>query len=396
LIRPDGVVPGILFGLFGFVRARHYRLAIRYAAWSSVALGLGAAYYAWRLDYFGLLLPLPLYVKSRQTPLLTPIRLLAATVEIPLNWILNDPSLESMAAVVALLLPWSLFRRANRVLRAAFVFSPYLVHSVMMGYATQMQNVLGRFQAPERLALFFVLLWCGVRAWQSTRRAALRALVLALCAGAVGHEVIVARRTLHVYESAHLYVDTFAPPFGRLMGPNRVIALTEAGRLCYWTRARVEDTIGLNTPRTALFPPDLKYFEELSPDVVMFHAGPTGLQFALRDRTEAVVEIPSELVGQCMRPEHAAIYRDGITSYEKTVPDTVAVILMARYLEVSRKYDVYAVRYGNQFNHVYAIKKGLPEGPRIVELLKQSAGGSAPYRSYAEVQGFWFANGGAP
>ncbi len=394
LIRPDAVVPCVLFAAIGLFRSRRFGLAVRYAAWSAVTLGLGAAYYAWRLDYFGLLLPLPLYVKSRQTPVLTPWRVITATFAVPIGWIRNDPPLETMSLGVLILLAIGAKRRVLGVLRSAIVFAPFLVHSVMMGYATQMQNIAGRFQAPERLALLFVLVWCAIRAWQARDRALFRVVVAAVCAAGVAHEMLWGIRTLSLYESAHFYVDDFAPEFGRLLGQKRVIALTEAGRLCYWTSARVEDTIGLNTPRTALAPPDLDYFHELSPDVLMFHAGLTSLRSTLADRTEPVVPITAELLARSLRPEYASIYRDGISAYDKTVPDTVAVILMIRYLAESGNYDVYAVRYGGSYNHVYAFKRGLPEEERLVELLNQTAGRSLPYRSYADVQHFWFTSGG--
>lgn len=394
LIRPDGVVPGAVFGVLGFFRARQCGCARRYAAWSAVALGVGAAYYAWRLEYFGLPLPLPLYVKSRKTPLLTPLGVLGSVIRLPLAWVMNDPPLKSMALGVVILSLSLALRRGRQLVRPILSFTPYLVHSVMMGYATQMQNVAGRFQAPERLALFFVLVACGVNVWRASDRWPLRALALAAGLLPVAHESYIGQRTLGKYESARLYVDNFAPEFGRLMGPDRVIALTEAGRLSYWTRARVEDTIGLNTPRTALAPPDLEYFEDISPDVLMFHAGLIDLRNALRDRTEAVVPIPVELLGQCMKPEYFAIYQHGISSYADTAPDTVAALLMARYLAKSQNYDVYAVRYAGLFNHVFAIKKTLPEKARIVELLEETASGSSPYRSYATVQRFWFTTDG--
>jgi hypothetical protein len=127
----------------------------------------------------------------------------------------------------------------------------------------------------------------------------------------------------------------------------------------------------------------------------MFHVGLTNLKNALRNRTEPVVEISSDLLGQCIRPEHAEIYRDGIATYNNAVPDTVAAILMARYLAKSQNYDLYAVRYGNNFNHVFAIKKRLLEAARIVELLRETASSSMPYRSYASVQNFWFTGDGA-
>jgi hypothetical protein len=396
LVRPDGVLPAVVFAALGLLRARDFGRVRRYAISSAVAVALGAAYFAWRFEYFGLPLPLPLYVKSRETAPIGIGALAVSIVRTPVRWILNDPPLVSMALGIVVLLVVAARRELASWKSCVLVAIPFVVHSVQMGYASQMQNVDGRFQAPERLALFFAVLACGAHTWRASRSPLARVLVCAACFGPAAHEVYVGQRTLRLYESARPYVDTFAPEFGRAMGKERVIALTEAGRLCFWTSARVEDTIGLNTPRTAIAPPDLEYFEELSPDVMMFHAGLTNLHWRLKDRERPVVEITADFLAEAVKPEHAAILRDGVSSYDPAQPNPVAPILMLRFLARSQRYDVFAVRYGRDFDHVYAIKKGLPEEERILDLLRASASGSTPYRSYASVRGFWLAGDPAP
>lgn len=399
LIRPDGVALGAAFALIGFARARALGRLRRYAIVAFLAVGIGAVYYAWRLDYFRLLLPLPLYVKSRRADV-TLLNVLSSAVSTPIRWISSEPGLVVIAIGIALLLVVMIARRRSPWRWVSVAFVPYLVHLVMMTYATQQQNVAGRFQSPEHLAFVFTLWWCGVNAWswrvgevQPLRAGLVHAVIAAACVLPMIPEVYSGFRTLRAYENARLYVDVFAPEFGKLMPEGRVIALTEAGRLSYWTKARVEDTIGLNTPLTALEPPDLRYFKEISPDVLMFHAGELRLKLALQHVSGAVIEIPSTLLAEHIPESELPIFRDGLPRYDKWAPDNVAAILMSRFLVRSPEYDVYAVRYGREFDHVFAIKRSLPERERIVRLLEDTAGGRTPYRSYAVVQHFPFARG---
>src|SRR5262245_5929080 len=68
LMRPDGtVLATVAFAITAFTAYREQRLTKVLRLWAPAAL-LGAGYFIWRYCYFGLLLPLPLYVKSRPTP----------------------------------------------------------------------------------------------------------------------------------------------------------------------------------------------------------------------------------------------------------------------------------------------------------------------------------------
>jgi len=388
--------------LIGFLRAHALGRLRSYSIVALVAVGIGANYFAWRLEYFRLPLPLPLYVKSRRADP-TLLNVLESTIATPIQWIRSEPGLTVIALGIVLIALVMIATRRSLVPWGRWVgvaLAPYLVHLVMIAYATQQQNVAGRFQAPEHLALVFTLWWCGANAWswgaarvQSLHVGVVHSVIAAACVVPMIPEVFTGWRTLRAYENARLYVDVFAPEFGRLMPKERVIALTEAGRLSYWTRGRVEDTIGLNTPRTALEPPDLRYFKEISPDVMMFHAGELRLKLALQRVPGSVVEIPSSLLGEHIPESELAIYRDGLPRYEKSTPDNVAAILMARFLLRSPEYQVFAVRYGREFDHVFAIKRSLPEREQIVRLLEEAASGRTPYRSYAEVEHFAFTRG---
>jgi len=65
LFRPDGVVLGIPIALLSALRARRLGVLRELVLGSCAAALAGVAYFLWRYEYFGLLLPLPLYVKSR-------------------------------------------------------------------------------------------------------------------------------------------------------------------------------------------------------------------------------------------------------------------------------------------------------------------------------------------
>ena len=64
LFRPDGVVVGASFALLGLWSARSRWLGRYLVVLLASGVG-GLAYFAWRYAYFGLSLPLPLFVKSR-------------------------------------------------------------------------------------------------------------------------------------------------------------------------------------------------------------------------------------------------------------------------------------------------------------------------------------------
>jgi len=64
LFRPDGVIIGVGFVVVGFYVAYKKRQIKPYMYGVFFGLVVGVSYFVWRYNYFGNLLPLPLYVKS--------------------------------------------------------------------------------------------------------------------------------------------------------------------------------------------------------------------------------------------------------------------------------------------------------------------------------------------
>ena len=64
LFRPDGVIVGVPFALIGFWKAQVNRVLLPYAKVAAGCAAVGVCYAVWRWNYFGLPLPLPLYVKQ--------------------------------------------------------------------------------------------------------------------------------------------------------------------------------------------------------------------------------------------------------------------------------------------------------------------------------------------
>ena len=115
------------------------------------------------------------------------------------------------------------------------------------------------------------------------------------------------------------YMDTFAPAMSAHLGADDVVVLTEAGKLPYWTAARVEEMIGLTNPHTALTPPSLGYLNALDPDVVMFNQAGTldadKLVPAGR-RQSPVVSLTPEVLESAVHDEFRSVYEQGLAAYD--------------------------------------------------------------------------------
>jgi hypothetical protein len=185
----------------------------------------------------------------------------------------------------------------------------------------------------------------------------------------------------------------------RICRPGRTIALTEAGRLAYWTHARVEDIVGLNNPHTARIPPDLAYLRSIDPDVVMFYSAAEVFGFGRSlppGPRDPVVPIDEKLLAEIPNPRYRDVFeRDLPTWVPGVIPGRVASLKLARFLVESHGYDVYAVRYASRYEHVWALRRGLPEAPAILAALR-SATADEEYRTYAQTAGLWFARAATP
>ncbi len=391
LLRPDGVILSIPFVLIGAVaalriqdqRRANLREYLRHCGFVALT---GGAYFAWRWWYFGLPLPLPLYVKSHGNDggafadlFQDPYRALPG-LEANVLWLLSLAGPLPMLAASILILALAGGARARRLgIAATLCLLPGVLHLAALSFARQSQNAGGRFQAP----LFVLSLITAITLAASIeRRGARRGIALASALLCAFPQLFLWVPRMNWLWIRHGYMDSFAVRMGRELEPDRVLALTEAGRLAFWTDARVEGLVGLNNPRTALDPADVEYLTDMNPDVVMFYAGP----FALAEHLpleKPVLRVQRGILTAAVRPEFRDDFGTHITDYSSVMtPEKASALVAAAFLEATEDYEVYAVRNVGGFSHVYGFRASLPELPRILDALRATTGPGAEYIPY--------------
>jgi len=371
LFRPDGVFIGAGVAAVAGVRAWRLGAFRAYALGLGVVALLGAGYFVWRYRYFGLPLPLPLYVKShvgepdkvaRLPAVLRRLFTALPGLGANLHWFTAGGVLGAMGAgALCATLLWrkerSLTPWPTRLLGAL----PFLALWGALCLALQIQNIDWRFQAPIQLAaLYFTLR--GVAAVRERRLispALATALVAATAAGILFVGVPRVRRQLDPDRGG--YLDTFAARLGGMLPPRTRIAVTEAGRLPFWTEANVLDTVGLNSPDTAVRPVSRAILEKFDPQILMFHHAST-LDFSRLAPGQQVqpVESLAALVSQGSARDYAASPTEFSDLHFSVV--RLAALVMARYLEDHRaEFDVLAVdtEGDGSYAHVYGFRKGM-------------------------------------
>lgn len=254
LARPDGFVFAAPLSLFVLWRER--RSARSWLLFAGTLLVPGLLYFAWRLSYFGMLFPLPFYVKTAAEPGLFGLFHLES-LEQNLRALFQMPLLVLGVAVAFLS-----FRQALSFIRAHLA----VVIAIAAGFVfyagiTQYANAGYRFQAP--LYLLALILLVRAPAAPNTR---LRLDVLAaLAAAAIALSSFSTAVALSRYDNViRLAVALRDLPHGTML-------VTEAGRLPFEARWTAIDSWGLNTPafaRRVISPADVK---ALAPDLIVVH-----------------------------------------------------------------------------------------------------------------------------
>jgi hypothetical protein len=396
LFRPDGAILLAGFAALGLVRAWRGGALASYSAHAVLTAAAGAGYYFWRFWYFGLALPLPIYVKGHSAqkfslsnaisepaaafPGLAPIR----------DWCSHS------IGPVPLLIGFAVLAVASRRTWSAATlligFLPFLAHLAALALAQQSQNFGFRFEAPAWSAAFFGLVLAGAHATAAARAPAWR---VAACATAVlavlpGNSRMI--RLFPLLTRDQTYLDTLAPRLRRILPRDRTIASTEPGRIAFWTSVRVIDVVGLNNPHTAIVPADASYVRSLDPDTVVFYCDPGLFGFVESlDRSEdRVVPLDPESFTDLRRTEYQPVLEHGLPDWKPgLLPEHIASLALARFLRESPNYDVYAVGT-TRHNHIWALRHDLPETAAILEGLRATAGGEIR-ESYAQSAELWLA-----
>lgn len=379
LFRPDGVIPGIAVALLAIGPARAAGFLRPLVASLAGSAAVGLLYLGWRFSYFGLWLPLPVYVKTRP---------FQPTGDAALGWLLQEfPGftvnyrwlIETELPVLALgvligLLVGAGDKRWRRLLCA---LAPALVLLAVLGRVHQAQNIAMRFQAPVSLLLLFAVLQATTWILEEKRRVWQRRLAVAVALAAVLPTAWVGVQKIEqlLHRPQRSYTDSFAPALGTFLEEDDVFALTEAGAFAYWTRAKVVDLVGLNNPHTARVPPTVDYIRRIDPDILMFSQVHTldprrlvhGYEIGL-----PLVAISPDRLRQALVPRFQALFEGDVRSYDDRRASTanlaqLAPVIMSRFLTDSDSYDVFAVdsRGRGRYYHIFAIRKGWPRSLSI-------------------------------
>lgn len=374
LFRPDGVIIATGTVVLGLIRARSLGILPRLLVGLAVAGVCGGVYYVWRYSYFGLPLPLPLYVKSRigdidklaQMP--EAVRSLARAMPglgANLHWLVIGGVLGS--GLVCLVTGWLLYRSERSLPKLAMRALGALPFAMLLGsltFAYQTQNFQWRFQGPIQLGV----LYFAVRGLAAvTRRGLLNPLVgtgMLLVSVAMAMHSGVTSIGYHLDPMRGGYLNVFAARFGATLKPETRVALTEAGRFPFWSPAQVLDTIGLNSPEAAVRPVTSKMLAEFNPDVLLFHTT-SAINVNSLYKGETMVRIDG--FSKYVEEPYKEAFQKDYSHYDEFPFSSVKLpsLVMARYVEQNLdKYEIAVVDAGydsNEYTNILAVRKELAE-----------------------------------
>jgi hypothetical protein len=248
LIRPDGVVfagPLLLVYLFrgADLRGRAAKLSLGFVL-------PGVAYFLWRWHYFGLLLPLPFYVKS-DTPRLLGVLVLRSAIGLA-------PPLAAACIALGLALRRAMLERRNLVLFLSLIVPSSLFYLMLR----LDQNFANRFFLYPLLVMAVLLAANFERA-----RARLPLLGLATWVLVLGYFWI-NWAVIYTLEYAQPQVVAVSRALRTMPG---TMLVTESGAIPFYSEWTAYDAWGLNTPafaRQLIQPEDVR---RLQPDLIVVH-----------------------------------------------------------------------------------------------------------------------------
>ncbi len=253
LFRPDGVVIGAVMVFIKFYFSIKEGEFKKLLTWALIAFVIGVSYFFWRMNYFGELLPLPLYVKSDTQNLLIGYYLNLKWVYDNIHWFLI------LGVIIAVTRRWA----------DLYVLAPGAILFLALTTSTQTQNVGDRYQMPLFISMVFyvAMIWHRI-SWRIAQPAMLILMITAI-------QLIMCYDDLPQKMNKRLWGQHYVAPFAKLIDPyvddSTIMAVTEAGRIAYFNNAHVIDLVGLNTPELSKTPVDLKYVEDLKPDMLFFY-----------------------------------------------------------------------------------------------------------------------------
>ena len=369
LFRPDGLIIGVVFsvmaGVLLFIRKDNFKC---FFVSSLVAFIVGLSYFFWRVNYFDSLLPLPLLVKSETTHLLE-------------GWSQNWAWINSTWIVVGfffMMLALMLSELKCSASKGPYISIlltalPFCVHLFAIGFAHQSQNVGFRFQAPQLVFLYAILIFSITHSFRLLRWRLGLFTILVLFLIYLGITGVVNTRQNFRYLAGRSYINVLPLWFNEQLPKGSLIAVSEAGRLPFWSKNyRFIDLVGLNTSYVAKNGLSIDYLNEQEPSVFFLWYN-TGLH------DEIVVDVSISTLRELNESNKKKIGSRPMSAVEK------ASIITADYIIHSDQYDIVSVYYWNSHNHLFAFKKGIIDLQDFKQMIVELSRPEHSY-SYAEMQ----------
>lgn len=349
LLRPDGVIIGSVASLVGMYFTFRSDVYKKYLISSAVAIFIGVIYFYWRYQYFGYLLPLPLYVKG------------TSISNIPgvyphLYWLYSNVILGLLAFITIVF-----YKDRSKVILAGV---PVFCLFFALLFATQSQNVSFRFQAPGTTLLILIVSILFSEILSNTKvsrilRCSISTILSLLFLGVLTNSSKEMIGAVDVLKRTD-YINYFPFHFSKIASSQTKIALTEAGRFAYWSKREKYDLVGLNTPEIAIDKVTPTYLSRLDPDVVFIHTS------GYTDYSKMCDKIFCEI-----RPEKV---RDGMVIDKdwRNVSYGVkrAPLVVFEYVSNNlNNYIVIVAEYYGKYNHLYLVKK---DGDINIDRFKKS------------------------
>lgn len=352
LIRPDGVIIGIFYTLIGCHIAQKRGILKPYIISASGAFFGGLIYFTWRFNYFGNLLPLPLYVKSFNSETFLP----------GLKH-LNKYIIKYLHLYV--LISAFYFASATKIQlkRYLLLATPVIVHFTILLFAEQSQNAGLRFQTPIVAISFFILYevinhYLNDR-YDSTQKTPTRkkCILSAIAFFTVISSINIYRGALHLPKGNEYFYE-FAYQLHKMLPKNASFALTEAGALSYWNvnDVVIYDLVGLNNEKFAKKSVRESDIREIDPDIVLFY------------NKDFVDTRDMDFSAGYMKLNRLSQYKviNAQTSTKVKAASTAASTFLKNNFY---DYDIFVT--GSGF-HIYAVKKETKISDTFEKILKQT------------------------
>ena len=346
LIRPDGVILGglLVFSTFFLAEKKEYKIILNSLI---ICFIIGISYFVWRYQYFGNLLPLPLYVKSSEN----------IFSNISFNLLQSLEYKQFYLYFLSFLI--TLFIGNKNCRRKFIILSiPFLIHYISFLISKQSQNIGFRFQAPTIIFFIYacVSILSKIKFEILSFKKATQLIVVFLIA-------FCGLKTINYINFYFKPSKSLTPLFAyklskQVLKGKETIALTEAGRLAFFQQKEnpIIDLVGLNTEYTAKHELTQKYMIAQNPDVLFFW-GQNNFSTKYNSQRKLAVKFTDK--NDFIYLFNFKNIRDIINNDTKT-KITMSIKQSLIYLYNNwGEYDVYFINLdqNNRFEYVYAFKK---------------------------------------